>query len=54
MSDEDRLKEINESLKEIANSLKPKKKKQQLGITIAWIIIGIMLLYMLYDIGKMF
>lgn len=54
IADKKNLKEINESLKEISASLKPKEKKTPWGIIISWIIIGIMLLYMLYDLGKMF
>ena len=52
IADKKNLEEINESLKQISASLKPKEKKTQWGIVIAWIIIGIVLLYMLYDLSK--
>jgi len=48
MSEEEILKEINESLKEISYSLKPKPKKPNYGLSIAWAILGIFMLYALY------
>ncbi|WP_252217377.1 hypothetical protein [Clostridium sp. VAP41] len=54
MSEEDRLKEISESLKIIADSTKPKLKKTSNTIAIGWLFIGIISLYALYEVYKVF
>ena len=48
------LEDIRDSLKDISESLRPKPKKPNYGIAIAWIVIGVFLLYMLYQLNAFF
>ncbi len=48
------LNEISKSLDEISNTLKPKPKKPNNIITIGWLFIGIISLYALYEVYKVF
>lgn len=54
MSDRDPLNEISDSLREIANAIKPKQKKPNYTVMIGWIIIGIMALYTINVLYKIF
>ncbi|NMF04596.1 hypothetical protein ACUH7Y_09755 [Clostridium beijerinckii] len=54
MSDRDPLNEISDSLREIANAIKPKPKKPNYTVMIGWIVIGAMALYMINVLYKMF
>lgn len=53
MSEEEMLKEISQSLKEIADSVKTKPKKPNYTLSLMWAILGIFMLYALYMMYKM-
>ncbi|MDR3593577.1 hypothetical protein [Clostridium sp.] len=46
------LQEMSDSLKEIVGIIKPKPKKANLVVTIGWVFVGGMALYVLYVLYK--
>lgn len=44
----------SKTLKDISETLKPKPKKPNYGIAIAWAVIGVVLLYVLYQLDMFF
>lgn len=54
MSQEDALNQINHTLEEMAESMKPKPKKNNKVALLGWVVIGIMTMYLLDITYKFF